>query len=319
MADLTLRGQSEEALARLRAGRPREALAIARRILQTFNKHVGTYGIVAQAYLALGEHELAAAFFRRVLSVDPEHVLSYISMAAIHEARGSKEEAMWHLERAYELAPSNAEVRQKLNHLYIERSILPTARAKMTRAALARTYLRGQLYGAAIKELRELARADPMRFDLRVALAEALWRDGRVEDAAVVCQGILHELPNCLKANLILGQLWLNTDQDESARIFLQRAQTLDPDNVAAQALFGARSPLPPRTARLPFRVEDAPPVELPYLVDDEGLVESVVIEGQANMLPDTPQDEDASRQETATDSPEAPTEQELSPSGDQA
>jgi tetratricopeptide (TPR) repeat protein len=116
-----------------------------------------------------------------------------------------------------------------------------------------------------------------------VALAEALWHDRQYADAEVVCQGILADLPNCLKANLILGQIWLNSQRDEEARALLQRAQELDPENKMAQALFGARSPLPLRTVRLPMTDADAPPVDLPYLADEETDVADNVVEAEAH------------------------------------
>lgn len=272
MADLTLRGQYEEALRLTHAGEPREAIVVCRRILQTFPKHIGTYSVLGQASLALGDYEEAADLFRRVLSADPEHAPSHASLATIYERQGTYEEAIWSLERAFELSPADPQLRGRLRQLYI-RAGLPAARIKMTRAALARAYLRGQLYHKAIRELRELVVAEPLRLDLRVALAEALWQEGHYEEAVAVCQGILAELPHCLKANLILGQIWLNTEQDERARTLLQTAQSLDPDNIVAQSLFGARSALPPRTARLPLREEEAPEVSLPYLVDDEDVV----------------------------------------------
>lgn len=281
MADFTLKSQYEEALRLVRAGQPREAIAVCRRILQAFPKYIGAYCALGQATLALGNKPQAMELFRRVLSADPENLSAYTGLAAIHEQQGQDDEACQALERAVELAPGDQELRQRLRQLYA-RCGLPIERLKMTRAALARTYLRGQLYAKAIQELRELVAADPRRLDLRVALAEALWHDNRYEDAAVVCQGILAELPNCLKANLILGRVWLNTDQDSWARAYLQRAQSLDPDNAVAQALFGSRSALPPRTARLPLRAEDIPQLALPYLVDDDEVVaESIVIEGQ--------------------------------------
>jgi tetratricopeptide (TPR) repeat protein len=310
MADLTLRGQCEEALRLLRSGEPTGATAIGRRILQAFPKHVGTYSLLGQTCLLLGAHEEAANLFRRVLSADPEHILAHASLAAIYEERGLLEEALWQLERASELSPGNQEIRRELRRLYTERGLTLPARLKPTRAALARTYLRGQLYPKAVGELRELVTAEGYRYDLRVALAEALWRDGRHEEAGSVAQSILAELPNCLKANLILGQVWLHTEHDEEARALLQRAQALDPENSTAQALFGARSPLPPRMARLPVREEDAPPVELPYLVDDEDVVsESRVIEGQAGKLSsnDTPEETLASEEAAKASTPEAP------------
>ena len=286
MADLTLRAQYEEAVRLVHCGELARAVAVCRRILETFPRHIGTYSVLGQVLLEVDEHEEAANLFRRVLSADPEHTLAYVSIGAIYEERGLIEEAIWQFERAIELSPGNEEIRQELRRLYRERGWPGSARLKMTRAALARTYLRGRLYPKAIGEIKALVADETYRFDLRVALAEALWHDDRHKSAEAVCQGILPDLPNCLKANLILGQIWLNTENDQKARRFLQRAQALDPENATAQAMFGAFSPLAPRIARLPFREEDAPPIELPYLVDDAGVtVEGVTIEGVADTL----------------------------------
>jgi tetratricopeptide (TPR) repeat protein len=286
MADLTLRGKTEEALRLLRAGQPEQATAICRRILQSYPKYVQSYAILGQAYMQMGKHEEAANFFRRVLGVDPEHALAYASVGVIYEERGLGEEALWQLQRAFELSPGNVEVRRELAALGDAQNVGGQMRSKLTRGALARTYMRGQLYPKAIGELRELVAEDPACYDLRVALAEALWHQGQLAEAEGVCETILAKLPNCLKANLILGAIWLNSQHDDQARALLHRAQELDPENRLAQTLFGARSPLPPRTARLPMREDELPLLELPYLMEDETPAEDMVIEGQATPVP---------------------------------
>jgi len=270
MADLTLRGQCKRAMDLVRADQAAEAVAVCRRILEAFPKHIGAYSVLAQAYLVLGEQEKAANLLQRVLSVDPEHVESHISLAAICERQGLPGEALWHRQRGFELSPGNAEIRGELRRVYEERGLPVSEGVKLTRAGLARTYMRGQLYSRAACELRELLATDQERVDLRVALAETLWLDKLYEDAETVCQALLAEMPNCLKANLILGQIWLNTERDDQARALLQRAQTLDPENVTAQNMLGERSPLPLRVARVPLRDEDAPAIDLPYLEDEE-------------------------------------------------
>ncbi|NLG28966.1 MAG: tetratricopeptide repeat protein [Chloroflexi bacterium] len=290
MADLTLRGQTEEALRLLRAGQPEQATAICRRILQSHPKYVQSYAILGQAYMQMGKHEEAANFFRRVLGVDPEHALAYASVGVIYEERGLDEEALWQLQRAFELSPGNAEVRRELAALGGAQDVGGQMRSKLTRGALARTYLRDQLYSKAIGELHELLAEDPTRFDLRVALAEALWHQGQLAEAEVVCEAVLAKLPNCLKANLILGTIRLNSQHDEQARALLHRAQDLDPENRLAQTLFGTRSPLPPRTVRLPVRDDELPPLDLPYLMEDETPAEDMVIEGQATPVTAAPE-----------------------------
>jgi len=270
MADLTLRGQLEQASNLIGDDRAEEAVVVCRRVLETFPKHVGTYRVLAGAYLAMGKRREAINLLNRVLSADPENVASYISLAAIYEEQGLLDEALWHLQRAFDLCPGDVEIRQELRRMYRDRGLPDAERVKLTRAALARVYVRGQLYAKAIDELRDLLASEGDRFDLHVALVETLWLSRLYELADTACQALLSQLPNCLKANLILGQIWFNTSKDGEARALFQRAQALDPENTAAQAILGERSPLPPRIARLPFRDDDAPALNLPYLEMEE-------------------------------------------------
>jgi tetratricopeptide (TPR) repeat protein len=287
MVDLTLRGQFEQARQEATEGDLSVALATCRRILETFPRHIQSYAVLGQVCLQVGERQMAADLFRRVLGANPEHALAYASLGAIYEERGLLEEATWQYQRAFELSPRNTAIREALQRLYAEHSLQAAQRVTMTRGGLARTYMRGHLWAKAIGELRQILDQEPHRLELRVALAESLWHDGNLSDAEAVCRGILEELPNCLKANLILGQLWLNTERDAEAREMLQRAQTLDPENATAQSLFGSRSPLPPKMVRLPLRDEDVKPLDLPYLYeDDQGIARGLTIDGEARVTP---------------------------------
>lgn len=282
MSDLTLVAQLEEAAALARAQDLTAAAARCRRILETFPKHVGTYSSLGQICLAMGQHDEAVDLFRRAISADPENAVAHAGLGTIYAARGQRDDAIGEMERALELAPANRETRHALRRLYGRGSAAGLMRVKMTRGALARTYLRGQLHAKGIGEAKAILAEEPHRFDLRVALAEALWRDGRHTDAEAACESILLDSPYCLKANLLLGKLWLNGDKDDEARRLLQRAQDLDPENLVAQKVFGPDSPLPPRVVRLPIRDEDAPPLDLPYLLDDDqDAVGSDVIAGK--------------------------------------
>jgi len=290
MADLTLRGQYELATIKVESGEVATALSACRRILQHYPWHISSYSLLGQVCLQAGEHQLAADLFRRVLSADPEHALAYGSMGAIYHERGLIDEATWQYQRAHEVSPRNTVFREALRHLYSEIGLQPTRRVTMTRSALARTYLRGRLFGKAIGELRGILDREPYRLDLRVALAEALWRDGNDHQAEAVSQGIINELPHCLKANLILGQIWLNSERDAEGRQLLQIAQSLDPENTVAQVLFESRSPLPPKMVRLPLEDGELEPLDLPYVLSDDSEpvpTRAPVIEGKARVQPD--------------------------------
>lgn len=286
MVDLTLSGQQRKAEELVRAGELEAAGRLCQRILACYPKYIGAYSVLAQVCLQAGEHDMAENLFLRVLGADPERASPYASLGAIYEERGLRDEAIWQLERATELSPTNEAMRAALYDLYDQCDAAYRADMGMTRATLARTYLHGGLYAKAIGELREIVADKPYRFDLRVALAEALWLDRRREEAETICEGLLKELPYCLKPNLILGQIRFNTEADDEARAMLQKAQALDPENRVAQALLGPDSPLPLRKARLPFGEENAswdPPF---YLLESEEEAEPLTIEGSAWQLP---------------------------------
>jgi len=284
MTDLTLKSQYERLLRLAEAGQHEEALEAGRRILRAFPKFVRAYAALGQVHLEMGRQLEAAQLFRRVLSADPEHAGAYGCLGAIYEAQGLPEEALWQLHRAVELDPAHQGYRQILKRVARSRGVA-IDRLKMTRGGLARIYLRGQLYDRAVAELRDALADEPYRLDLQAALAEALWRQGQPEQAAEVCERLLVDLPNCLKANLILGQVWLGSERDAEARACLQRAQALDPDNVMAQALFGGASPLPPRAARLPLAMEGAADRDLGELFgsDEDEEEPPLTIEGVAH------------------------------------
>src|SRR5690606_14917757 len=86
------------------------------------------------------------------------------------------------------------------------------------------------------------------------------------------------------------GRMWLNTERDEEGRVLLQRCQVLDPDNLLAQSVLGAQSPLPLRVSRLPLDDQALPPLELPYALDDDATLPA----GRAALRPSAANGDDA-------------------------
>ncbi len=252
MAEVTLSEYCAEVKELITSDSYDRAIAICRHILQHFPKHVASYRLLGQACLEKGDYVEAGSLFKRVLSVDLEDVIAYVGLGIIYDEQGALEEATWQLERAFELTPGNAEIRAELQRLYGERDGTAPPRLKLTPAALGRLYLKEELYERAVEEFKGVLEDDPERPDIQVALAEALWWSDRKLEAAEICEHILEEFPRCLKANLILGEILLNSDREEEGRSLLGTAEAVDPENVLAQKLFREQSPVPPERVHVP-------------------------------------------------------------------
>ena len=260
MAEVRLQEYIQQVDGMVEKGQYDEAIAHLRHILQHYPKFLLAYRLLGKILLETGQDDAAEEMFLRVLSGDPEDFVARVGMSVIHDRRGDLQRAIWHMERAFELAPENDVIQEELRRLYGRRDGLIPPRVMLTHGALARLYARGGLFSRAIETLRSLLAKEPERVDLRVALAEALWNDGQRVQAEDVCLRVLDELPYCLKANLILGEIWARSGRDE-AQVHLRRAEAVDPENVRAVEILGDASPLSPREVRLPYLEYGVPEV----------------------------------------------------------
>lgn len=261
MSEISLQEYVEELEGAVEQGQFETVVAHCRYILQHYPKHLAAYRLLGKAMLEAGKDRLAEDMFRRVLSGDPEDFVARVGMSIVADRQGDLQRAVWHMERAFELNPNNEAVQEELRRLYGRRDGVEPPKLHLTRAGLGRLYLRGNLLSRAIEEFQVLLAEDPERTDLWVALAEALWRNDQRVKAEEACLYVLDSMPYCLKANLLLGEMWTRSGRDEG-RTYLQRATALDPENQLAKELFGDASPLEPRQVRLP-RLEYVPPATL--------------------------------------------------------
>ncbi len=235
------------------------AIAIGQHILRHYPKHVNAYRVLAMATLEQGELGYSADLFKRVLSADPENLEARVGLGIIYTDEQAMEEALWQWERALELAPGDSNIQTQLRQVreQLEGSELP--RIELTRGALGRLYSRGGLFKQAAEEFRAVLRKDPEQVDIQVSLAETLWRDGKLAEAEAICEQVVEALPNCLKANLILGHIWLHTGREEESHKLFRVAQALDPENHVAVDLLGEESPLAREPVFIP-QLDELPP-----------------------------------------------------------
>ncbi len=250
MSEIALHQYENEINHLIEEARYVEALAHARHILRQHPRYIGAYYLLGKTMLEADQPELAIDMFHRALNADPEHLMARIGLTIAHQRLDNLKAAIWNLERAVELNPGNQDLVDELRQLYGRRDGMEPERIPLNRTGLARLYMRGNRPSRAVEELRALLAAQPTRSDLRLGLAEAYWRDDQIVQAADTCQLVLDEMPYCLKANLLLGALWVDSGQEEG-QVYLKRAQEIDLENALANEMFGSASPLKPKQITL--------------------------------------------------------------------
>jgi len=250
VAEIALHQYENEINQLIEEARYVEALAHTRHILRQHPRYVGAYYLLGKILLEADQPELAIDMFYRALNADPEHLMARIGLTIAHQRLDNLNAAIWNLERAVELNPGDPDLVDELRQLYGRRDGMEPERIPLSRAGLARLYMRGNRPGRAVEELRTLLTTQPTRYDLRLALAEAYWRDDQIVQAADTCQLVLDDMRYCLKANLLLGALWVDSGQEEG-QVYLNRAQEIDLENALANEMFGTASPLKPQEVKL--------------------------------------------------------------------
>jgi tetratricopeptide (TPR) repeat protein len=229
MSKISLRDYNHEIEGLINSGRTDEAIAHSKYILRLFPKCVDTYRLLGKAYLEAQRYSEATDILTRILSVVPDDFVSQIGMSIIREDEGNLDAAIYHMERAFEVKPSNSAIQEELRRLYGRRDGITPPRVRLTRGALVRMYSRGELYPQAIAEIRAALVEDPKRVDLEVILARIYMVLGRKAEAIEVCSRLVNKLPNCLEANRILAEILPGTSRAEDAEVYKQRVIALDP------------------------------------------------------------------------------------------
>ena len=252
MAQVSLKTYQNKIREDIKAGEFDQAIVTGQHILRYYPKHYPTYLLLAEACLGRGLNEEAADLALRALSVDPENVSARIALSKANEAMADIDEAVAQMRTAFDLAPSNRQVRAELHRLVASQTGQEAPNMKLTRSGLGRIYVRGGLGTQAADEFEALLRDDPEQADVEASLAETLWRDGQHIRSIEVCQSLLSKLPYSLKANLILAETWMRSDRQDEAEAHLNVVRELDPEGEASYQVMGEASPVSRSEVALP-------------------------------------------------------------------
>jgi tetratricopeptide (TPR) repeat protein len=272
MAQIMLRDYLQQTEDALSSGRINDALANCQHVLTHYPGALEAQRLLGEIYLAQGHLEEAQQTFDWILTSDPENVVAYCNRALICERMLDYDTALDCYQQAYELSRGNSQIRQEFNQL--------SARAgqsdfMLSRAGLARLYMRGDLLTQAIQEWEVVLAATPDRLDARCGLLEAYWREEQFDRVEQLAKEILDEVPGSLKALLLLAHATAPRDLDQ-AKELIQRAEALDPELVMAHDLFSdlmAREPNDPflallkRTPAILPQISNAQPASITPIV----------------------------------------------------
>ncbi len=228
MAKVSLRAYNREIETMVDRGQLDEAIAHCQHILKTFPKHLETYRLLGKAFLEYKRYNDAVDIFSRVLASEPNDFVANVGMSIIRDEENKLDDAIWHMERAFEVQPSNAAIQGELQRLYGRREGVQPSRIRMTRGALAHMYVQGELYPQAISEIKSVLQDDLGRSDMQVLLARAYYRSGQKTQAADEASAVLRRYPYCLDANRVLVEI-LSVERPENAQLYRQRVIELDP------------------------------------------------------------------------------------------
>lgn len=281
MPELTLHEYTQEIERMVERGSYDEAIAHCRHILEQYPKYIEPYRLLGQAAFDRDDLQVATDMFTRILSANPSDFVARAGLAVVYDKEGSLKDAVWQMERAFEIEPGNAAIQEELRKLYGRRDGVVPDKVPLTRGALARLYMNGELYTEAIAELRAMLALEPQRVDLQALLVQALWRDEQRLEASEMALKVLDQMPYCLDANLILGEIWMNGGREEDAEVHLKRALALDPEGRRAAELFGRLAPIPCRPVEIE-RLEYVAPTAAPVIEEAPEWLSSMAAPAEA-------------------------------------
>ncbi len=229
MSKVALRVYNREIETLIDQGHIDETIAHCQHILKLYPKHLETYRLLGKAYLEGRRYPDAADIFQRVLMTVPDDFISQLGMSIVCDEQKDLDGAIWHMERAFEVNPSNSGVQGELRRLYGRRDGLEPPKIRLTRGALAQMYTKGGQYQQAIAEIKSVLAEDPTRIEMRVLLARAFYRGGQKVEATELCIELLKQFPYCLDANRILVEVLPGTSLAQNLDTYKKRVQALDP------------------------------------------------------------------------------------------
>lgn len=264
-----MRPSEGAALARqaLADGDSTRAGSIAERLLGEFASYPPAR--LVRALLAEQANDTDAALddLRAVTSAEPTNSEARAAQARLFQRRGDTDRARMAARQSVELIPGDPEVLESaLEILNVEPDSLETSAA-----VLARVHLNCGWPDLAERHARVAVSESPERVDVRLTLAEALWRLGRLSACEAECRVVADQAEECVRAAVMRAHILSERGRTAEGQELLDRIGRIDPEFREARELLGT---LEVHRLVLPGVVEIDLPPEL--VRQSDGTVEAV-------------------------------------------
>jgi len=229
MVDIPLRAYQRKIESLIEENDIEKAIFQSGLLIKQFPKNIQSWQCLSKALLQKQEFELAERVFDIILNIEVDDFVSHIGKSIAAENRALLEDAIAHMFRAFEIQPTNEGLQNEIKRLIKKKDGIEPNKIHLTRGALIKMYLRGELYEQALSEARIGIQEHPDKIDFQITLAESSLKTGDYMKAIDTCIAILNKLPYCRRANEIMVELLNQSIEENIAEIYVKRLTELDP------------------------------------------------------------------------------------------
>jgi len=216
-ATMSIRQTLGTALAHHQAGRPREADALYRQVLQLQPNNPDALHLLGVIACQTGDHETAVGLINRAISASPSNPTYYSNLAWALQGQGKLAEAVASFREALSLTPDDAGVRVNLGLVLQSQGRLDEA----------------------VASFREAIKLRPTLAEAHTNLGSALHVQGRLDEAIASHRAALSLKPDLAAAHSNLGNALRGQGKLEEAAASLRQAIKFKPDYSEAHDNLG--------------------------------------------------------------------------------
>ncbi len=209
--------------------------SIAERLLAKFPRYPPARFVRALLAEQADDSDAALDDLRAVTSAEPTNAEARAAQARLFQRRGDTDRARVVARQAIELVPTNAHVLESaLEILNVDADAL-----EASAAVLARVHLNCGWSDLAERHARVAVSESPERVDVRLTLAEALWRLGRLHACEAECRVVADQAEECVRAAVMRAHILSERGRTAEGQELLDRIGGIDPEYREARELLG--------------------------------------------------------------------------------